>query len=83
MSSHSDSMVDCLRAFAAVSEKHQALTWFCRVPSASNPADEPSRGSSESLSKAGAMRVGAQLPEDSFFKAAVKTCTENVGSARA
>eukprot|EP00971_Amphidinium_carterae_P144710 2867707-Amphidinium_carterae.1 len=79
MASHSESMVDCLRAFAAAAEKHQALTWFCRVPSASNPADDPSRGCSESLSKAGAARISAQLPEDSFFEAAVQACTGKVG----
>eukprot|EP00971_Amphidinium_carterae_P228539 4532923-Amphidinium_carterae.1 len=70
MSSRSEAMLDCLRAYAAAAERHQALTWLCRVASASNPADEPSRGCSDSLSESGVREVRAVFPDASFFGAA-------------
>ena len=35
---------DMLMIFEKMDEKQQSLHWICRVPSSSNPADPPSRG---------------------------------------
>ena len=40
----------------------QTATWYERVPSDSNPADEPSRGALASLEASGARRVQPRLP---------------------
>ena len=44
LSSRSPSMDDCVRCLAKKLDDLDVLTWFCRCPSASNPADAPSRG---------------------------------------
>eukprot|EP00435_Cladocopium_sp_Y103_P050211 s1922_g15.t1 len=40
---------DLLMVFEVMDEKHQSLHWVGRVPSASNPADPPSRGTLKGL----------------------------------
>eukprot|EP00435_Cladocopium_sp_Y103_P036529 s3063_g9.t1 len=40
---------DLLMVFEIMDEKHQSLHWVGRVPSASNPADPPSRGTLKGL----------------------------------
>ena len=40
---------DMLMAFERIDERQQTLHWVCRVPSSSNPADPPSRGTVETI----------------------------------
>ena len=41
---------DMLMVFEKMDERQQTLHWICRVPSSSNPADPPSRGTLETIS---------------------------------
>ena len=41
---------DMLMIFEKMDEEQQSLHWICRVPSHSNPADPPSRGTLETIS---------------------------------
>eukprot|EP00435_Cladocopium_sp_Y103_P006857 s546_g2.t1 len=48
---------DLLMVFEVMDEKHQSLHWVGRVPSASNPADPPSRGTLEGLEFLGELMI--------------------------
>ena len=56
MSSNSKSVAKILHKMAEAQAYCPAFVWFCRVPTASNIADAPSRGESRDLVAAGAIR---------------------------
>ena len=74
LSSRSPAMEDCVRVLARYLDETDALVWFCRCPSASNPADGPSRKTSSSPSawQHDAVETSAVLPEVDMFTKAVK-----------
>ena len=56
--SPSPSMQVMVKCFGRADIKHPCYVWIDRIPSASNPADAPSRGEGESVLKlAGASRL--------------------------
>ena len=74
LSSRSGAMEDCIRCMAEVLDEVGCMTWFCRCPSQSNPADEPSRRSKVTSStwKLGAVMVDAVHPNATYFVRAVR-----------
>eukprot|EP00971_Amphidinium_carterae_P069007 1366128-Amphidinium_carterae.2 len=71
MTSKSESMTDCLRAWGLISETLHALVWFCWVPSSVGIADEPSRRKTTELERQGFKLVDAKIPFESYFAAPV------------
>ena len=74
LSTKSGSMEDCLRCMVAALDKLESLVWYCRCPSASNPADAPSRASvlCSDAWMLKAAEVEAVHPDESYFVRAVE-----------
>lgn len=53
---------ELLLCWERMEEKDRSWPWFTRVPSQSNPADEPSRSCHDLMGKLGALRRGAVCP---------------------
>ncbi|CAE7303252.1 SLC24A2 [Symbiodinium sp. CCMP2592] len=60
--SSSKPMRDILLMWESLEMHAHTWAWWARVPSASNPADAPSRGELDELVKAGALRVDCDCP---------------------
>ncbi|CAE7209546.1 unnamed protein product [Symbiodinium sp. CCMP2592] len=60
--STSKQLRDILLAWESLEQHAHTWAWWARVPSASNPADDPSRGELEKLAASGASRVDCDCP---------------------
>ena len=74
LSTRSGSMEDCLRCMVMALDELDSLVWYCRCPSASNPADAPSRASAlcQDAWMLGAAEVTAVHPCEDFFQKPVE-----------
>ena len=60
---------ECLRELSLLELACPTFSWFCRVPSSSNPADLPSRGQGKDTERIfGSMRVPSRIAEDKLWK---------------
>eukprot|EP00971_Amphidinium_carterae_P088961 1760557-Amphidinium_carterae.3 len=72
MASPVKSISDLLKVTFTLDFKHRCTSWYCWVPSVSNPADKPSRLQVQELIHAGVPRAvrRAQLTDDILVKLA-------------